>query len=231
MLSAFLLLFASMSSAADSDECKEIRSIFADDSLGYMGIESFQRFKETEKLMAKIETQLSIPILPSPPRPWARVLYDLKNGDLDLITTIYKTKDREKRYVFSVPYTEDHLYIFIKKDNQNHPKTIAELVKYRGAGLRNASYGSRIDKHLKLSQQFSRVNGYKQLIHLLLHERIDFFIEEKSSGTLFANQFGAQNHIKALPNPIESVSVYIAISKASPCKQLLNKINAIITAG
>lgn len=52
--------------------------------------------------------------------------------------------------------------------------------------------------------------------------------DDENSLDLFLEQEGLQDKIVALPYPVSSTEVYFALSRQSPCVQLVPRINAII---
>lgn len=130
-------------------ECAMLKTARVDDDSVYMDLRSSPLLMRINALTLKIESHLGIPVQVQAPQPWARALFKLKTGEIDLIASVYGTNERKSQLLLTEPYTEENLHIFINKNSNAYPKAIWQLGSYRGAGIRKTSYGEKVDQQIK----------------------------------------------------------------------------------
>jgi polar amino acid transport system substrate-binding protein len=90
-------------------------------------------------------------------RPWARMMLEAKNGNVDAIMPIYKTAEREEFLLF--PPSEiafDLMGMFYRTSLANeHTSSNLMLQTHRVGVIRGFSYGAEIDSMTQLERDFS----------------------------------------------------------------------------
>jgi polar amino acid transport system substrate-binding protein len=90
-------------------------------------------------------------------RPWARMMLEAKNGNVDAIMPIYKTAEREAFLLF--PPSEiafDLMGMFYRTSLANeHTNSNLMLQTHRVGVIRGFSYGAEIDSMTQLERDFS----------------------------------------------------------------------------
>ncbi len=172
--------------------------------------------------------RLNIPVELDATLPWKRMLHYLENGKIDMTAALYRTQDREVLYQFTSPYFENEARVFVVKGKEFSFEKLEDLIG-RVGGAMLGSYGEEFDAFAKQHKlKLERVKSMKQLTQKLLLGRNDYFILDYLNGMLFFKEAGLQGQIIALPHPVSTSAVHIALSRQSPCLALVPQINAVI---
>lgn len=110
--------------------------------------------------------------------PWARAIEGTRTGSYDLILDAWWSPERSKAFMFSKPYLKGAVKLIKRKD---YPFTFDGLKSLKGkqvAVVRGYAY----DYQFMTSDLFERfeVMAFENAIGMLLHERVDFAIEDES---------------------------------------------------
>jgi len=90
--------------------------------------------------------------------PWARNMYSVARGDLDVASSVTKTDERAEFAYFSIPYRREFVGLYFRMNSLHKYviEKIEDLLKYddiRGGAELGSTYGKRIDAVLeKLSK-------------------------------------------------------------------------------
>jgi len=179
------------------------------------------------ELIKLIGKDLDIPIEPIT-LPWARSLDDVKSGTIDMILTLYFTKERSEFLSYSIPYDYMETSVFVKKDKKLTFSKWDDLIGLTGLKIIGDSRGDKWDKFEREKLNVVKLVNIEQIFKMLLHERADYAVFPKISTIREIEKMGYSDKITYLEKPIISQGVYIAISKKSPYHQYLPKINELI---
>ena len=105
-------------------------------------------------------------------RPWARVLYDVKNGKLDAAACAYYSDERATQYLFSESVMITGRLVFYKRTGESVIwKSLEDLRPYRIGVLNGSTYSKEFDEANFLNKDpvLSEVQNLKKL----LAKRID----------------------------------------------------------
>jgi polar amino acid transport system substrate-binding protein len=176
-----------------------------------------------------IGKELKIPIiLQKEIKPWKRILFEVKEGYIDVVAGIYWTKERSKIYQFSVPFAHIKNVIFVKKGKEFPYEKFEDLIGKTGGNVLGGAIGGGFDefrkKHLKVQEVSSQTQSFKKL----MVDRIDYIPLNYFEGIELIKELGLTEQVSILPKPLTSSPLYIAFSKKSSCISLLPKINEII---
>lgn len=161
--------------------------------------------------------------------PAARCFTLMRNGSADIMLGVRKLKQREKFLHFldspirtqTQPlkfYTHSCANISIDEYNDLKPLLVGVL--------RGASYFAPFDDDTNIKKV--PVTSHRQLVDMLLNNRIDTFLEREESIIPLVNQQVYQEHIQIADYSHDmSVGSYIAISKNSPLVLEADKISAV----
>lgn len=160
--------------------------------------------------------------------PWARCLEMLKSGDADLISSVYRTAEREAFLAyFSKPYLTELPVAFYS--SVSDPYTIdayEDLASVPLIGvLRNASYFKRFDEDKSL-RKFG-VKTQELLYPMLLAGRIGVFAGYVPTENYFIEQYGyGDKIIRSSFVFSEPNLVFFAVSKKGRCIARLADLDA-----
>ena len=188
---------------------------------------------EVVKLLAKALNKKIVFI----PCPTARCLSMMKKGQADMMVSVRKTPEREHYLSFiSPPFFTQHypLRFFINSNNKIDINNYLDLTSLSIGVVRGSTYFDKFDHDNQLIKV--EVTSRKQLVQMLLKNRIDTFIEREES------------IISWLPKPIyqsaltlakyqydKEVDSYIAIARKSPLQQEITdieeKLSQLVNSG
>lgn len=112
--------------------------------------------------------------------PWTRCLKMAKHKKVGMITHASYNKEREDflNYIYPAFYEKDIRVFVMRKGEGALIKKFDDLYKYRIGVARDISYGDEIDAALKNGKlKVSVGNETSDLIKLLLHKRVDAFVD------------------------------------------------------
>ncbi len=172
--------------------------------------------------------ELNIPVELDATLPWKRVLNYLELGKIDMVASLYWTKERDAKYRYTKSYHKNEARVFVVKGKEFSFEKLEDLMG-RVGGLTLGSYGEEFDIFANQHKlHLDRKKSLKQLTKKLLAGRYDYFILDYLNGMLFLQESGLQGQIVALPHPVSAAAVYFALSRQSPCLALVPQINAVI---
>lgn len=154
--------------------------------------------------------------------PWIRSLVQLKTGELDVISHLSKTSDREKEYYFLGPHHIEGIWLIGRAEQFKNVSTLTDTLamdpKPRIAVLNGAYYGetfARTRRDANFATQLVPISSIQDKLALLNADRVDAILED-SSVLRYWQQHKAKN--AALYQPILLVyqaPVYFGFSKKS----------------
>ena len=168
-------------------------------------------------LPAKLERQKNT--------PFSRQLYQLKEGNIDVIFGLYPEGDRLDNYEFTNSVFYEPLYTYTNKKLKNFYKKPDDLIGHRGVKVRSTHYGFKVDKIIRENpKDWQTVNKLKQAVAMVANNRAEFFIGGQYAEDL--KKYGDQLTISDHPITYQPVSV--AFSKKTDCKRWIPYINQLI---
>lgn len=177
----------------------------------------------------KISNSLNVDLEIQPHIPWKRQLKKLQKGSLDMLVAAYISEERERLYKFSMPFLEEKVKVFTHYERQFNFNQWEDLTGKLGLRPRGGTYGSEFDRFAKEKLEFIEFSDKQKSLDLLYSGRADYLVLAFNDGLLSAKKFGYENKIVALEKTIVEISVHFLISKNSPCKNLIDKINTELT--
>ena len=229
-----LVLFCCFSSLAIADKSElKIATFIEPPFVDLVGNKLVGENIEIAKLLA-----MSVGLQPIFIRcPFARCLTMVKRGQADMIFGLRKFPEREKELIFLDPPSMIQHYplrFFVLSSNKIIIDSFDDLKKLSIGTLRGGSYFELFDK----SNSFTKVEltSREQLVHMLLKDRIDAFIErEESILPLLPLEEYQQKFTLANYQYDKVVNSYIAISKNSNIKiyeeRLSQQLQNLVTSG
>lgn len=165
--------------------------------------------------------------------PWLRSLVQLKNGELDVISHLYKNSEREKDYYFLGPHHLEGIWLIGKPEQfkgvHQLTDTLALNPKPRIAVLNGAYYGetfARTQRDANFAAQLVPISSIQDKLALLNAGRVDAILED-SSVLQYWQHHKAKN--AALYQPIVLVyqaPVYFGFSKKTISAEQFAKLEA-----
>ncbi len=157
--------------------------------------------------------------------PWKRVQKETSEGLIDVITTIYKNKEREEYLDYpETPYMDDPNVIWVWKGKTFPFEKKEDLIGKIGLAVLGDSYGDEFDKFVAEKLTIERVSKLLLNFKKLEAERGDYMPYGLHSGIIAAKQYGYDGKLEYLPKPLLSEGMYIAISKKSKFRKYLPEL-------
>jgi len=146
--------------------------------------------------------------------PWPRIQLYLRQGSIDMLMLYFKTPEREKSVIYTdTPHIYDTSYLFIKKGADIHYNgNFNSMLDYHFGHVRGYSHGIEYDNASQITKQLA--GEEKQLIRMLLNDRIDVAVGNKAVIGLHAREEGGFDKLFFLTPPIDKAPAYFAFSKA-----------------
>lgn len=150
--------------------------------------------------------------------PWARCLELARQGKLDFLDHLYRTKDREAYLHYLEPPYQAQTGIFrfySIEASQAVVNTFEDLKHYRVAAIRGNAYFPKFDTDPTINR--IEATSEQQMVQMVVRGRVDMFIAQPSLTSILANELAQGAVLREQPLRIEEIQgVYFAIPKASP---------------
>ncbi len=162
---------------------------------------------------------------------WNRCLELMKNGEVDLLSSVYKRPEREK-YMFYLnsPYLDQLPIAFYYLKEKNYPiQSYEDIYQFERVGvLQGASYFERFDQDSRVKK--FEVSSQDQLFPMLLAGRLDIIAGYVPTENYRLTTEGYRGKIERSSYEFaEQVPVYMSISKKSSTMSIrlddFNRIN------
>lgn len=148
---------------------------------------------------------------------WGRVQEAAKNGDVDLITSIYVTPEREKHLVYcKPPYMDDPNVIWVAKGRVFSFRRWEDLVGKRGGVVIGGSYGPAFDAFMRDRLHIEPVPSFEQSARKMLAGRLDYIPYGLYPGMVQFRKLGLLGQVEHLSEPLLSEGLHVAVSRRSP---------------
>jgi len=160
--------------------------------------------------------------------PFSRAIEMLEKGDVDMITNVKNTVERQNIGVFSnEPILITYTSIFVKSDSDiKFTGDVEDLRNYKIGIVRDYTYGSEVDNAIKSNLlNVEKADEYRQNIDKVLDNRLDAIIENRLVVLNALKASGNQGRLKELTIPSGETPVYGWFSKKKSTEQLINEFD------
>ncbi len=173
--------------------------------------------------------ELGIPVEIDIETPWSRMLHNVQSGELDMVSALYWTSERDRRYLYTQPYFVNQARVFVPKGKEFPFSQLADLKGRTGVVPLGGSFGEEFDTfRVEHKLKLIAVERKERKGKMILAGRADYFIHDYLDGISYLKRYDLMEEIVALPHPISTTEVYFAFLRQSPCVELLPRINRII---
>ncbi|WP_281555844.1 transporter substrate-binding domain-containing protein [Thalassomonas sp. RHCl1] len=161
------------------------------------------------------------------PCPFKRCLRMMENGELDMLGSLQKTRDRQLYMHYIEPsYYAANKVFYTLKANPSTIEQYQDLQQYTIGVTLGHKNNPRFDQDTKISK-FAAVNT-AQLSGLLMKKRIDAFLSVDVYSDYYLLQNSLSQYIKKSPFYFEGTLGYFALSKTSGLTKHLKEFNRIL---
>jgi ABC-type amino acid transport substrate-binding protein len=214
----FICFFGAFSQAIE--EFKIMKSAVAE---GYVdGLHS----KYLRYIANKLSVEVTIDVM-----PFARRVKAIKNGSLDIIVGVQRTRVREDEFIYIEPYYESLSYRFFSLTKTRHMVKEYDDLRGKLIGInRHAKYFSPFDNDVGFEK--IATSSLKQNIDLLLYGRTDIFIHYEESTLPKLIDMRLTDKIgKTDYQPQHIIKHYIAISDKSGLMKMKKQLQQLVKNG
>jgi polar amino acid transport system substrate-binding protein len=156
---------------------------------------------------------------------WDVVQGKAKNGEIDAIVALYKTREREEYLYYSISYTVDPIVLFFKSDKGFTYNQKENLIGKKGVATIGDSYGQELDDFIiQANLNMTRVYTPEQAFSLLKEEKVDYFIYSMYAGRKVIAESGLSGFKESAI--VSNQLFYIGVSKKSPYGKYIEEINS-----
>ena len=183
---------------------------------------------KTRKIFDK--AGISYKFVQMPPK---RILYKLTKEKNACSIGWFKTKEREKLFIYSKPIcSESDYFIIAAKKSLNADFThILKSPLFSIALVNGFSYGDEIDnmlKNSKIKKFYVPDADARKLLLMIKNNRVDLAILSKEEAEFFLNKDGLKNDIKLIPFREKIIIKRYIILKKKTDKKIIERINKAI---
>jgi polar amino acid transport system substrate-binding protein len=162
--------------------------------------------------------------------PWARILLELANGQIDATTSVKYIPERDAFAYFSVPYRAGELAVFTRR-GESGAMPLGQLRDVAALGkkltvINEYSYGEVLDNVLAepaVAALTEKAPDYATAIRMLVNGRTDAFLVEDVDVMLAeARALGASAAVERHPMYVPASEYHIMFSRASVSPEVVS---------
>lgn len=224
-LFTLVLVVCSISYAANSYSCSYLSVNGADDWYPYFARTDAGHNGIMGDIVILAAERAGIPLNVRPALPWKRMLFDLRDGNLDVIAGALKTVHREKQFDFSPAVHHADLKVFTRTDHSFNFHQLSDLEGLTGAKIRGMSLGQNVDDFAFTNLVINDVPDPSSLMKMIATKRVDYGIFYSSAGARELKRIMLDDEIVQLDHVVSKEGVYVAYSKSSECQIEIQQLN------
>ncbi len=166
--------------------------------------------------------------------PWKRQLSWIKTGQSDFVTGASKTLERERYALFSLPYRDETVALFVRKTDE-FKFSIHSLRDIPGSGIkrlgvyRGSYYGeefARLSKQAKFIPYLYIADSEQQNLERLIMHRLDAVLMDVVSGVAMIKAAGLKSKLVQHPKiRIKTGTIHVMFSKSSVSTSMVEAFN------
>lgn len=164
-----------------------------------------------------------------PLQPWARTVKQFREGKVDIMVGFLKNKEREKHYLYTMPWTHSSWGVITLKALKINWHNESSLLPYIGGYENGVKLPEPFLSYAKRNKSFVPFKDKQNMAEMLTSGRIDYIVDIDSSlRNISINHPHSAVHM--IQESIVKAPLYMAISKSSDCAKFLNNINRALKA-
>ncbi|WP_147819922.1 substrate-binding periplasmic protein [Salidesulfovibrio onnuriiensis] len=179
-------------------------------------------FETTRTVLAEMGIELrSVEVL-----PWARGLKMLEHGEIDVLISGVRTKERESIFHYpeeSIITAEWRAFVHCGQSNPAAFTTIETLDKKTVGTVRSYNYPEKFMKKLDSIALIDKVNTDETNFRKLVTDRVDVVLSDYLNGLWLLHVLQLNSQICVTPLPIGSRELYPLFSQKTVAKDIVDR--------
>jgi polar amino acid transport system substrate-binding protein len=222
-LSMFVVL-TQMGGAASAEECTKITAT----GHRYYPVIAYRDGDKivgaAPTLVETIAKQINIPLESKYMGTWEEAQAAARDGKADMIFGLYYNDERATYLDYVQPaFTFDDVAIFVLKGKEFPFSDKNDLIGKKGVTNLGESYGNEFDAFMKEKLDVARAHGIDGAFKDLLDGKADYLIAGYYPGLAETAREGVEDKVAPLKQALLSQEMFVAFSKKSPCRSLVDK--------
>jgi polar amino acid transport system substrate-binding protein len=194
-------------------------------------------FKEGDRMMGAapmlveaIGKELKVPVEAKFMGSWADAQEAMREGKADMIVGIYYNDERATYLDYVQPaFMYDPVAVFVAKGKEFPFTGQDDLIGKKGVTNKGESYGTEFDAFIKDKLDVARADGIDDALKDLVDGKADYLIAGYYPGLAEADKQGLEDKVEALNPALLTAEMFVAFSKKSPCRSLVDAFGQGIT--
>lgn len=175
----------------------------------------------------RVLTDLGIPHEVRYVGPLARVMAMAERGDVDMVTTLKKTPEREGFLLYpSTPAFANPVAVFARRTHEFQYREWRDLVGLKGGFTRGNLFGNGFDEYLRDKLSAEEAPSAEANFKKLSLARIDYFVTGYYAGMAYLLQRGDEERFVALTPFVTDAPNFITLTRKGHCAGKLALIDA-----
>ena len=159
--------------------------------------------------------------------PWKRCVEMARQGNIDLITSFGRNRERESfAHFLGPPYKSDKMVFYKKKNKPFKVSAYRDLYRFKIGSMRGSTYFKRFDDDKRLDRINVALNT--QLPEMLFNDRIDLMIGFEIPTDYFIRSQGYKGQFEKLNFRIDGAPAFFAMPKLSNKMQYMDLLTTEI---
>lgn len=172
-------------------------------------------------LVETIAKKLKVPLESKHVGSWEEAQAAVREGKADLIVGVYYNDARAGYLDYVRPaFMYDDVAVFVVKGKEFPFTAKEDLIGKKGVTNEGESYGNDFDAFMKDKLDVTRTKGIEAAFEALQAGEADYLIAGYHPGLAEAAKGGSKDQIVALDQALLTEEMFVAFSKASPCRSI-----------
>lgn len=155
---------------------------------------------------------------------WQNVQKKARSGEIDMIVSAYKNKEREEYLEFSDPYLSQPTVIMVEKGKEFNFSSWDSLVGKKGVSNSGESYGQKFDDFIKEKLDVS-YQQFERALQVLNRGEADYLIIDLYTALIYTKLLQGEDSVSIIDPPVTVQSFHFAVRKDSGLVKYLPQIN------
>ena len=182
------------------------------------------------EVVSQVFSQLAVTVKFEKEIPWKRQILQLEKGELDIMVAAYYNQERAKNFSYSQPYHIEKIAIFAHRDRSFNFQGLHSLKGKTGLRPLGGTYGNQFDDFASKNLDIEEYSDYENGMIRLYKGRVDYMVLALFDGLFNAKKYAFPSNIIPLSTDVAQLPIHFLMSKKSPCINLMERINFILTS-